>query len=332
MLDGLPKEVLDLIRCSFNVEFATVTKDGVPIDTPLLLFYPEDLSTLDVATGVAYPAKAERARRNPKVGMLIDGRSDEPVISIAGLAAVADADIQANALQYMKETSSYGSGDSQPWSVARHAYWYWARIFIRTTPKRILWWDSPDAMDKPPHRWVAPPDTSYPASDPAPAGSPSVAPKWPQPQWREWAATFLERNVKGCLTMLDEEGYPLPIRARGVKLVDDGFALDMPACGPWAGEGRATLDFEGRGTFVGHAVVAGPRTHLRVERILPVLPLVRNPVEVWLPEPDTKAQLVARLQHELDRRGLPIPTIPAVKPDPTEGALLRKERRKLIVG
>jgi general stress protein 26 len=96
----LPTPIAETILGSMMCEFATLTKAGVPLDTPMLYSVEPDGATVDVSTGVSYPAKAERARRNSKIGLLIEAPDRGPVVSISGLAGVRDADIQANALRY----------------------------------------------------------------------------------------------------------------------------------------------------------------------------------------------------------------------------------------
>jgi hypothetical protein len=319
MLNALPEKVVEIIRSNVTIEFATVSAAGVPIDTPLLYFPSEGLKTIDVATGVGYPAKAERARRNPKTGLLIEGGPGEPVVSIAGMSAVQDRDLQANVERYLSETA-WSIPLDPPWSHARKAVWYWSRIIVSVTPSRIRWWDSAETMDEPPHCWDAPEETRFPESDPAPPGRLSSAPQWPQVDWRAMVEGFLAGGVGGHLTLCDTDGFPLPIRARGVELTRDGIRLDMPAGVPWSRRGKATLTFLGAATLVGEVSADGRSTLLAVERALPILPIVSDPTELWDPSPSTRAELMRRLEHETARRGQPIPTLPETLPAFTQGA------------
>ena len=325
-LQNLPADVTGLIQSRFLTEYATVSAAGVPIGTPLLVFTSADLTSLDVATGLAYPMKAERARRNPKVGLFMDGKPEQPVVSVAGFAAVRNADLQGNLDRYLAESILQPPINPaiMDWNITRKAIWYLTRIIICVTPSHIRWWKNHAAMDQPPQEWRAAPDTVYPTSDPAPTGKPSDAPRWPQPTWQELAKSALARNVPGHLTLIDAEGYPLPIRVREVRSHEEGFRLLVPKGSPWS-HGKATLSFEGREMFVGNATIKDGVTLLRVERSLPVLPLTEDYTEVLQPKPATQAALMKRLEQELNRRGQRIPSIPRDPPQPTAGAKLRRE-------
>jgi hypothetical protein len=326
-LDHLPAEVAHLIRSGFLAEFATVSVSGVPIDTPLVTFTSEDLETIDAGTGLAYPAKAERARRNPKTGLLFEGGKDQPVVSIAGMATVRDSDFQANLERYLSEEilAPYLNPSLVDYdSVTRHAIWYFTRILICVKPAIVRWWHNREAVDGKPEEWHAPLHALYPSSDRAPPGEMSKAPWRAHARWEVLAESALARKAPGHLTLLDAQGFPLPIRAREVHAHAAGFRLIMPQWLPWSA-GRATLSFEGVETFVGNARIAGTEALLHVERAMPVLPMMADLTEVLHPKPATKAALMERLDYETKRRGVPLPTMPSIPPEPTAGARLRAE-------
>src|SRR6218665_242526 len=154
---GLPESVFQAICSAIFTEFATMSAKGVPIDTPTYAFIGADRRSVDLTTGLAYPAKAERARRNPKVGLLLEGAADAPVVSIAAHASVHDSDLQANALRYIAEIAAYLEAQSYglPWSTMREAIFYWTRMFLQCTPVRIMWWPNAASMDDAPTVWTA---------------------------------------------------------------------------------------------------------------------------------------------------------------------------------
>jgi hypothetical protein len=322
-LDELPADIAEMLRTQFVAEYATVSQAGVPIDTPTLVHTSEDMATLDIVTGLSYPAKADRARRRPKVGLLFERGPRDPVISVAGMAAVRDADLQANMERSIAETvlAPYVMAHDYQ-TVVRNAVFYFTRLFVAIAPAVIRWWESPSATDGPPQVWRAPAGTAFPQSDPAPPGKPSPAP-WAARDWSELARQAVGRKGPAHLTMLDDEGFPLPFRAREVRMTSDGFALKMPAWVPWSRGGPATLSFEGLENFVGEVMREGDRFHMVVERALPILPLMDPPTQALTPTPEIRARLMERLDHECARRGQPIPTMPAEPPAPTAGALRR---------
>lgn len=323
-LQELPEPVQRVVTTSLFAEFATLTRSGVPIDTPIYCFPSEGLATIDLATGLSYPAKAERARRDPRVGLLFEGLDGGPVVAIAGRAAVRDADLQSNAIRYLSETG-FILPNGLPWEAVRHAVWYWTRIIVSVTPAKILWWDSPSEMDGQPHRWEAGPDAVYPASDPPPAGHVSPAATWPLLPWQELAAAPMERQDPAHVTLCDGDGYPMPFRASTVRLRVDGFDVTVPSGLPWAGGGKSSLTFRGLETFLGEAALDGNRLHFAVERALPRHPMMVDPQEITDPGPSTKEQLMRRLQEEAARRNQAIPTIPVTQPALTPLAKLRAD-------
>lgn len=324
-LHDLPEHVFRMIESGVVAEFATMTAKGVPIDTPTYYFPADDMTTIDLATGVPNPAKAERARRNPKVGLLIEGRPDEPVVVICAHAAVRDRDIQSNAIRYLAETGWEGVSHGITWEQARLAITYWSRIIIENKPERIYWWDNHAALDGPPGVWNASEDTVWPASDPAPEAPVSPG-NWTARPWHDVAVDAIATGHVGHLTVVDEYGFPVPMRSKRIELVDAGFRLEMPKGMPWAFAGKGSITFAGFRTFVGEAETEGDTVLFRVERALPQHPSTLDTKQVLQPAEATVAKTRARLEAEMARRGQPLPVIPAEAPARTRIACIRLAR------
>lgn len=246
----LPAELLPIFENFITCEYASLTKSGHPITTPVTPYVGER-GTIDVSTGLVYPAKAERARRNPKVALLFShstgsGLNQPAHVLVIGRAAVRDADLQANMDRYvrvsMRKLPEMTSG-SPKWLIKQQR-WYFARIWIEVTPIRMYIWDQGNT-NQPPRVWETETPASYPQSDPPPEGLPP--PPWKQAytDWRAGAQDAIKAFGLPVLTYVGVDGFPYPIRTCGIMLTDEGFMLDLPAALPaeWKQEGAACLTF-----------------------------------------------------------------------------------------
>ena len=227
-----------------------VSAAGVPIDTPVLYFPSEGLRSIDLATGLSYPAKAERARRNPKVGLWIEGGPDEPVISIAGMAAVRDTDLQANVDRYLSESAyTLPTIRTGRWPARRCGTGpaSWSRSCRRAScggTVRRPWTGRRTAgmlRRTPSIRSPIRPRRARPARPPGGSSSPG----------RSWPGRPLIGARRGMLSVIDGEGFPRPVRADRRYHDRQRLAFGVPAGLPWDMTGKACLTFGGIETFVG---------------------------------------------------------------------------------
>lgn len=243
-----PAELLTVFQQFITSEYASLTRAGEPITMPVTP-YVGGAGTLDISTGLTYPTKAERARRNPHVALLYSdskgsGLTSAPAVLVQGRAAVRDADLQANTDRYMRDSFRKlpAATAGTPAFILRSMAYYYTRIWIEITPARILWWPS-GQTDAPPQVWEAPAETLYPASDPAPAGSAPGAWKEGPSDWQSGAQRAVQSLGLPVLTVTGTDGYPYLIRAQSVQLTADGFQLAMPRGMTWAANGPACLTF-----------------------------------------------------------------------------------------
>ncbi|HEY3558280.1 MAG TPA: hypothetical protein VGL05_12485 [Kribbella sp.] len=332
-----PAEVLPVFERALTCEYASLTRSGAPITWPLTPYHDAGSATVDVSTGLAYPAKADRARHDPRVALLFSdptgsGLRDAPVVLVQGLATVRDADLQANTDLYVRRVFQKlpQTAAGQPWWVVRRQQWYWSRVWIEVTPLKILWWPE-GRLDAQPLRWEAPAGVSAPASDPAPEGA--APPAWAAPpaDWRPGADRAM-RLGDPVLTVRDAEGWPLPLRSLGAERMDDGFVLrtGVPKAGSLGAgvlgagvvgataTGRACLtfhahpeDFTGQrnAAFVGTAEPVAGGVHFRVDRALADFSLPPGRFGQLRKFVSSGRTLTPRLAHEAARRNQPIPAV-----------------------
>lgn len=322
---GWPDAVLPVFDRAITVEYSSLTKAGAPIMTPLTPYVGEDRRTIDVSTGVTYPAKAERARRNPRVCLLFSdpvgsGLAAPPVVLVQGLATVRDRDIQANTDRYVrlslqKMPEAY---KGQPRFLLRSLKAYFARMWIEVTPTRIWWWPS-KSLDQEPGTWAAPQSTVAPPSDPAPPGRQPAPWKEPPADWRSMVGPTIERLEQRDLAWLGADGFPLSVPVLDVQQVGSSLRLSLGRHLPGTPEGPAAVTFHAHPesftgqenhTFVGSVRTDGDASYLfDVERVLGDFSLAGNRLVSTVGFLRNLRRLTPRLESESARRGQRVPRV-----------------------
>jgi hypothetical protein len=317
----LPAGLAALAERALVCEYASLTRDGRPVTWPVTP-YVEDGATVDVTTGLTYPGKAERARRNPRVALSFSAGGDDgevaPVVLVQGLATVRDADLQAGLDRYLRQTRAKMPKTYQgmPAFALRRMDWYVARIWVHVTPLRVLSWPA-GRLDREPEVWQAPEGTTAPPSDPAPQGPPLPARTTPPADWRP-VADRADRLGPPVLTLGGEDGWPLPLRCRGAARTIDGYLVEPPAgVTPTAGPACLTWHIHTPGLATQENVVmtgsarptADGRVHVRIERALSDWSLTGSRLGRTLGFLANGRALRPRLEAEARRRGQPAPKV-----------------------
>lgn len=324
---GLPDELLPQLLQSWTLEYASLKQDGTPITVPLIPFPGEDGKTIDVNTGLAYPTKAERARNNPHVSLLysepIGSGVDHPaVILVYGQASVLDADLQSNTDRYIRGfMQRMNALKFAPRLVLSKSIGYLARIWVAVTPLKLLWWPGGD-MDQPPREWYAPKGTTAPPGDPKPKPlkTPHKNLVERNPNWRERVVYAVRSLRPPILTVVDNEGYPVPFRTRKASLEDSAVRLELLPSMPVTVGGRACLTFHTLGmsggtmlsnenlTFIGEVSGDERSALFKVERELPGVDF-KSSLKGFLNLIRVIKGFNQRLEVEAQRRGQSVPVI-----------------------
>jgi hypothetical protein len=318
-----PAALDPLFDGSITAEYSSLTASGRPVTVPTTPYVGAG-GTLDVSTGLTYPTKAERARRNPSVSLLFadplgERMADAPVALVQGHAAVRDSDLQANADRYVRASTTKlpDATKGQPKFVLKRMAWYYARIWVEITPLRIRWW-SDRAMAEPAGEWLAPSGQALPASDPAPAGTAPPAWRPPPVDWRSVADRALDTLPLVDVTTVDGDGFPVCVPVGVVGIDGDTVELAVGAGAPVLPAGPGCLTVHGHAahftgqenhTLVGTLDTGGGSPRFRMERALADWSLVGNRASTAVSFLAAGRSLRPRLKAEAARRGQPLPKV-----------------------
>jgi hypothetical protein len=155
----LPVQVLAVFREFWTCEFSTLAKDGTPITWPTAPFYQPEKGRFFITTSIGLPQKAFNVRRNPRVSLLFSeptasGLADPPAVLVQGDAQAPDEiatwseEFELYARTISKRQPA-GELYSSNWLLRYLSDWYYMRLYIYVTPRRILWWDHGDFSQAP---------------------------------------------------------------------------------------------------------------------------------------------------------------------------------------
>jgi hypothetical protein len=149
---ALPDDVLAALHGFFTCEFATVNRRGEAIAWPAVPYVDPADGHILCAVSIAFPVKAQNARRHPQVSLLFSeptgsGLADPPAVLVQGRAMVDEVlDYPPDVISLFRAVSAR-QPDSARFTgnrLIRRAFsWYlFQRIALRVTPERITVWPS----------------------------------------------------------------------------------------------------------------------------------------------------------------------------------------------
>ena len=155
----LQPEVEDVFEEFRTCEMSTLARDGTPITWPTLPFWYSDEKRFKITTSIALAQKALNVRRNPRVSLLFSnptasGLEDPPAVLVQGDAEAPDEietsvagfeDELRKALHRQPASLAYGRNPLTRYLMD----WYYMRLMIHVTPRRIMWWPGADLWREP---------------------------------------------------------------------------------------------------------------------------------------------------------------------------------------
>ena len=150
----LPPELEAVFREFRTCEMSTLARDGSPITWPTLPFWRPDEGRFLITTSIGLPHKAFNIRRNPRVSLLFSnptasGLTEPPAVLVQGDAEAPDEVVTSvegfedEVRRVFRRQPASGFYSSNP--ITRYLFdWYYMRLTIYVSPRRILWWPGGD--------------------------------------------------------------------------------------------------------------------------------------------------------------------------------------------
>jgi hypothetical protein len=155
----LPPEVEAVFREFRTCEMSTLARDGTPITWPTLPFWYAGQGRFLITTSIGLPHKAFNVRRDPRVSLLFSsptasGLADPPAVLVQGDAEAPDEvttsleGFEDELREVLRRQPAGGFYSSNP--LTRYLFdWYYMRLMIHVTPRRILLWPGGDFEQRP---------------------------------------------------------------------------------------------------------------------------------------------------------------------------------------
>jgi hypothetical protein len=155
----LPEEVSAVLRSYYTCEVTTVNGKGQPMTWPALAYYDEAAGEIFFSVSIAFPVKAQNARKRPQASLLYSdptgsGLDQPPAVLVQGDATVAEIlemTPHVSALNKLARQRQPNSGRFQASSLSRRLFsWYlFKRIGITVRPRRLTVWPNRDFSQTP---------------------------------------------------------------------------------------------------------------------------------------------------------------------------------------
>lgn len=153
----IPHEIESVFTEFRTCEFSTIARDGTPITWPAATLYDPQKANFLLTTSIGLPAKVFNVRRNPRVSLLFSdptasGLESPPAVLVQGNAEAGDEVVSVDGLERYWQILWKRQPMSRMYSlpIARHfSDYYYMRLLITVTAKRILVWPSGDFTGEP---------------------------------------------------------------------------------------------------------------------------------------------------------------------------------------